>query len=351
VGTEPAAPFTYLSGGMPPVTEVRPGIWSLPVPMPGPLRYVYAYALACEDGVLLIDAGPEDDEAFGALEQGLAVAGYALSDVEGMLFTHGHHDHYGLTRRLLEATGSWTALHPGELHELDADAYREYGAGLDDALRALGVTDEERGAVTQMWERVFGGARGYPRPHRLIADGDTFPVRGGELVAVHTPGHSPGHVCFVHESAGVAFVGDHVLSLTTPSVGLSPGSTDDPLGDYLRALERVLPLGDMLGLPGHEDPLPIAPRARALVAHHDARLREVVDAIAAGHDTVRAICERMTWSSPFLSYGPFDFMLALREALAHITLLERRGELEPLQGSPMRWRLVGRLTTSDTEPH
>ena len=44
---------------LPPVEEVRPGLWSIPVPMPGnPLRYILVYALATADGRLaLIDTG------------------------------------------------------------------------------------------------------------------------------------------------------------------------------------------------------------------------------------------------------------------------------------------------------
>ncbi len=42
----------WAAGVLPPVEEVRPGLWSIPVPMPkNPLRYVLSYALAFDDGL------------------------------------------------------------------------------------------------------------------------------------------------------------------------------------------------------------------------------------------------------------------------------------------------------------
>ena len=59
----------------PPTEEVLPGLWSIALPMPGPLGYVLVYALLLEDGrVLLIDAGWDSRAQWDALERGLAQA-------------------------------------------------------------------------------------------------------------------------------------------------------------------------------------------------------------------------------------------------------------------------------------
>ncbi|MBM3679035.1 MAG: MBL fold metallo-hydrolase [Actinobacteria bacterium] len=329
--------MAYLDGGIPPVEEVRPGIWSIPVPMHGPLRYVYVYALVLDDGALLLDAGPGDDAAFSALEAGLATAGLSFDAIRGVLFTHGHLDHYGLAQRVKEASGAWTAMHEAEAIELDVRAYRDFGASLEGTLREFGVGDEERTAMMDVWSRTFASSRGFPPPDRFVGDGRRFDVAGGTLVAVLTPGHAPGHLCFVHEEAGVVFTGDHVLSLTTPNVGISPGSSGSPLADYMTALERVVPYGDLLGLPGHEDPMPVGPRALELLDHHEERLAEAASAIGDGHLTVRSVAERMTWTSPWSAYGPFDWMMAMREAYAHLIVLEARGTLTREHGHPHTW--------------
>ena len=48
----------------------------------------------------------------------LAVAGYAIGDVQGVLVTHIHPDHYGLAGRIRETSGAWIALHPADAARL-----------------------------------------------------------------------------------------------------------------------------------------------------------------------------------------------------------------------------------------
>jgi len=55
---------------MPPVEQVRPGLWSIPVPIPAnPLRYVLVYAFELDSGVAIVDAGWNTDDAWTALDQ------------------------------------------------------------------------------------------------------------------------------------------------------------------------------------------------------------------------------------------------------------------------------------------
>ena len=84
---------------LPPVEQLRADLWSIPVPMGGPLRYVSVYAFALDGGGLgLIDTGWESDEGWAALTDGLASIGGGVGDVRGVLVTHLHFDHLGSGR-------------------------------------------------------------------------------------------------------------------------------------------------------------------------------------------------------------------------------------------------------------
>jgi hypothetical protein len=66
---------------LPPVEQVRPGLWSIPVPLPmNSLRYVLVYAFETDRGAYLIDAGWNTADAFAALETGLQTAGFACRE-------------------------------------------------------------------------------------------------------------------------------------------------------------------------------------------------------------------------------------------------------------------------------
>ena len=108
---------------MPPVELVRPGLWSIPVPIPNnPLRYVLVYAFELDDGVAIVDAGWNTDDAWSALNSGLAEAGGSITDVRSVLVTHIHPDHYGLAGRVRDESGAWIGLHPDDATMLQARA-------------------------------------------------------------------------------------------------------------------------------------------------------------------------------------------------------------------------------------
>src|SRR4029453_11438957 len=82
---------------LPPIEQVRPGLWSIPVPMPNnSLRYVFVYVFETDGGLYLVYVGWNTDEAYEALRDGLGQLNASITDVRGMLVTHIHPDHYGL---------------------------------------------------------------------------------------------------------------------------------------------------------------------------------------------------------------------------------------------------------------
>ena len=97
-------------------------------------------------------------------------------------------------------------------------------------------------------------------PAALLADGDEIGLGGRSLRVLHTPGHSPGHMCFYEADRGWLFTGD--LVYRGELLAFFPST--DPAA-YLQSLERIAALPVERVLPGHHDPdLPpeIVPRTR-----------------------------------------------------------------------------------------
>lgn len=97
------------------VTDHRGGVWSIAVPIPdNPLGHTLVHLLETDRGPVLIDTGWDDPTAWDTLVAGVTACGFALADLHGVLLTHHHPDHHGLSGKVREATGSWLAMHAAD---------------------------------------------------------------------------------------------------------------------------------------------------------------------------------------------------------------------------------------------
>lgn len=163
---------------------------------------------------VLVDPG-------GHAEELLRYLGGKNLTLTHILATHGHFDHIGGVAALQQATGCLFWVH-------EADRFLVEGAA----------------RFASSWGMRFGPI---PRIDGTFQDGDRLVVAGLELEVIHTPGHTPGGVCFAWDKQVI--VGDTLFQG-------SIGRTDLPGGDMgqlLRAIRTrlfVLP-DDTVCYPGH----------------------------------------------------------------------------------------------------
>lgn len=348
--TAPAQYDAWKARDLPPVEQVRDGIFSIPTPMPGlGLRYVLVYAFALPDGVAVVDSGWHTDEAWDALVDGLASIGYEPRHIRAMLATHIHSDHYGLAGRIREASGAWIGLHGADAamspESQDADRnmrdrlqhWREtrqrMGMPITRPAREEGA---EPGPSTPQWQDIQR-----IRPDVLIADGDVVELPGWRLRAIWTPGHSPGHLCFHEESTDVLLAGDHVLPKISPNIAVHSHQSPNPLGDYLESLAMIAKVDVGEVLPAHEYRyVGLADRAGELIGHHHERLAEIETLIDATPGlTTWQLTETLTWSRPLHTQPPALKRTAAKEILAHLIMLEGQGRVHRVAGVPEHWYL------------
>lgn len=323
-----------------PYAEQRPqdlggGVWSVPVPIPGsPLGYTLVYAVDSPKGPVLVDAGWNHPDAWAALSGGLRTLGLDVTAVRGVVVTHFHPDHAGLAGQVRAESGAWIAMHEADaalvrlMHSFADGEHRDFQA---DMLRRAGAGQEDVAVAT-------AGRPDTPAlPDRELRDGDLVDLPGRKLRAVHTPGHTPGHICLHLEDADRLFTGDHVLPDITPHIGIYPYDRDDidPLGDFLESLDRVGELGLLDALPAHEWIFPdVAARAAEIRHHHEEKLQRLGDLLSERAEplTIWETAAMMTWNRPWDDLSPVLRGLAAGEAAAHLRTLEARGEIRRVPG-------------------
>ncbi len=179
------------------------------------------------------------------------------------------------------------------------------------------------------------------RPDVLIEDGARPLGERGPLRAIWTPGHTPGHLCFAHETHDVLLTGDHVLPRISPNISPSPGDDADVLGQFLASLEALAGTEVDEVLPAHEYRFRGLPaRVGQLREHHRARLAEILAVVGALDGCTTAdVAERLTWSRPWEQNQGVVRRSAIGETYAHLVHLDRTGLVVNTSGHIDNWRL------------
>jgi len=347
----------WRDGRLPPAEQVASGVWSLPVTIPdSPLRYTLCYLLHGDSSLIVVDPGWDDERTWQDLTRGLKEAGTGPEAVTGIVVTHVHPDHHGLSARLREVSGAPIAMHEAEVAALPsrmaAAAAAEgrtpgqapYDGGTDGDqawLQRAGVPPTVAAELTVRVAEAAGYLR-LPDPDRLLRDSQRLDLPGRRIQVVWTPGHTPGHICLYDADHNLLLTGDHLLPRITPNIGLTPYAPVSPLRGYLASLAGLGHYDSAEALPAHEYRFRgIAARADALIAHHAERADEVVTVVAAAPGlTLWQVTERLTWSRGWAEITGFMRRAALAETAAHVAHLREDGRLlmtAPADGPVQLW--------------
>ncbi|BEL12478.1 MBL fold metallo-hydrolase [Actinoplanes sichuanensis] len=152
------------------------------------MGYVNVHLVVTDDGVVLVDTGLPGRSPL--IERGLRGIKRSFGEVTAILVTHHHADHVGSLAALRERTGARVIAHAAEVPWIGGHIPPAQPAGL----------------LGKVVSRLVGTVHPTKVDQLITADGSE-PLPG--FTALHTPGHTRGHVSFLLDrSGGVLFAGD-----------------------------------------------------------------------------------------------------------------------------------------------
>jgi glyoxylase-like metal-dependent hydrolase (beta-lactamase superfamily II) len=316
------------------------GIHRLAIPTPFMVGHVNAYLI--EDSPLtLVDSGPNSAKALDELEQALAARGHAVEDIELLVITHQHIDHFGLASILARRSGA-------EVAALDrvAPFLAGYGqeAELDDSFAESlmlrhGIPPEIVTALRAVSAgfRAWGAAVEVTRP---LGDGGELRLRERTLRVLHRPGHSPSDTVFLDDRSeigqpSILLAADHLIAHISSNPLLARplrGEGEEPIAHtprpqalvtYIDSLAKTRAMELSLVLPGHGRPITdhvslIDERFRL----HRRRAEKMRRLIVSQPRTAHEIAQEL-WGNVAVTQA----YLTLSEVLGHVDLLLRDGSI------------------------
>jgi glyoxylase-like metal-dependent hydrolase (beta-lactamase superfamily II) len=227
--------------------QVAEGVYRLGNPL------VNWYAVADGGRVTLVDSGLSGDASH--IISDLAAVGIRPDQVEAVVLTHGHGDHFGGAESVRTTAGAHVHVHRADAKLVGGRT--PYRTALR-VPRMLRHTSRETFAVV----RYFVG-HGVLRPTAVkvvdeFDDGAVLPVPGAPRV-VHVPGHTAGSSALLLEARGVAFTGDSLVTYDCYSGKRGPRlmarESNDDNAAAVRSLDVLAGLRARIVLPGHGDPI------------------------------------------------------------------------------------------------
>jgi glyoxylase-like metal-dependent hydrolase (beta-lactamase superfamily II) len=288
---------------------------------------VNTYAVESGDGLLLLDCGTDWEPGRDAIRDGFAALGLSEDAVHTLVVSHLHLDHVGMSKRLVDEWGCDFVMH--ERAEKLVDSYNDTPRFIQNLLQighSHGVPGSILDAISD-FSRPDYMPEIY-KPNRTVVDGEALDLGGDRaLTVIHTPGHEPSHICLRDTKTGATFSGDHVLPRISPVI-MYDGVLDDPLGEYLNSLQKLVQMDIGITYPAHGTIVDQGDeRARQILLHHDRRLLDMAELVREANTTAWEVMV----SSFRPNLDPLQMRLAFLETVSHLEHLRISGRIQYVQ--------------------
>ena len=310
---------------LPPFAEALPdGVSRASLPTPFRVGRVNCYLLV-DPPVTVIDPGTLQPGSLDELATLLSSKGLGWRDIEQIVVTHGHADHFGAAAEIAARSGGRIVCGLPEVASLVGPRDSQSGR---DLLVGLGVPDPMARSLVASGDEAIERVVRWADPSMVtgVRDGDLLIAGGRRLVCLVSSGHAEGHLSLWDPAARILFSGDHLLARIIPVPSLQGGdraSRRHSLVEYLHGLPRFVALDPTVVLPGHGRAFAeIGVLAARLRSHSRERADDIAGILADGPATPFDVTHRLQWQPEGAR-----LVMGLANVQGHLDLLEEAGRV------------------------
>lgn len=301
----------------------------LPVslPLPYSLKQITAYVIQDGSALSIIDTGLHTKETQKAWEKAFEEHKWSFNQIDQIILTHYHPDHYGFAGILQEWSGASVFISQQEFQKVQSLWNRKDGnpAQIATFFKQFGFPEGQLADITKHMEGFCPFIEPHPQV-QFITAGDQILIGGERFHILHTPGHSEGHLSFWHEEKGIFLAGDVLLPKITPNIPLLPNGDPNPLQTFFDTLDRLKDMPILCVYPAHGTPFESHQvRIKEIVKHHENRLLQIKQFIRSTRMAHAFEVCQFLFSGKNLDTHNLRF--AFSETLSHLEYLRLSGEI------------------------
>ena len=313
------------------ITEIYPNIFKIILPMPGDKPGpVNVYLFTGED-MTLLDTGTV--KTFDLLRKAFAENGSILSDLDQIVISHGHIDHFGAAMKIVNESCNRVKVsaHLEDVRRIEtgSDIPDEV---VSDFLKLMDMPVLFQKSLKLM-RSFFRSLADNCRVDMILQDNAIIRMGNYNGRVISTPGHSKGSICIYLENENILFSGDTILNHITPNAFVML-ETDSKFPirlsqrEFYNSLSRVESLSPSMVCPGHGDEISDIKKVVDLYRNEfSLRQKMILSILESGDYTIYKIARKL-FPEIKGKKMPLDLYLGVSEVFTHSQILHEEKRIE-----------------------